>query len=128
MSLKSIGKKIEENRSDPIPSKANEYDPPKLYDKHGKETKDINDARSVVTFEPHKFTFYTKRYSAFWGLFGLRVVVWDYHHTSSTFGSWMWPDGLPLRFDGVCNVDRSLQHAEKIGSMWEPRSSSIPRA
>ena len=70
MNLKSIGEKIEENRSDPIPSKANEYDPPKLYAKHGKETKDIHDARSVVTFEPHKFSFYTKRYSVFLG------VVW----------------------------------------------------
>ncbi|UUW39921.1 hypothetical protein VP14_234 [Vibrio phage VPMCC14] len=103
-----------------IPFTENAYQPHKMYDKCGKETGDIDYAYSLVTFEPHKFTFYTKRVSKFWKFFGKNVVCWDFHHTSNTFGSWMWPDGLPLRFDGICNIKRSIDHANKLGSSWRP--------
>lgn len=90
----------------------------RYYDKHGRETKSVISSYSKVIMNPHNFDFYIKTYSLFWAIFGKEVVKWKYSHTSSTFGSWMWPEGLPLRFDGVDNDELAFNHSIKIGSDW----------
>lgn len=90
------------------------------YDAHGRQTHDISKACSKVEFRPHDFRHFVKvEYTTWFGL-GKPAVRWDFHHRSDTFGSWMWPDGMPLRFDGVDNFDAAIDHAAKLGSTWRP--------
>lgn len=92
----------------------------KMFDAHGKETFNLLHARSKVEFRNHDFRFFEKTITKRFIFFGSPVIKWKFHHQSSTFGSWMWPDGLPLRFDGVDNAVMAAEHAAKIGSDWRP--------
>jgi len=92
----------------------------KYYDAHGKQTHDISKARSKVESRPWDFRHFVKvEYITWWGL-GQPAIKWVYHHTSSTAGCWMWPQDMPLRFDGVDNFDIAIDHAAKLGSTWRP--------
>ena len=100
----------------------------RYHDIHGKTVDTEEAAYSRTYCRPHTFEHSlkkktTKRRLYFKAPFGLGIVtttgfVWRFHHRSTTYGSWMWPDGLPLRGDGVDTKEASRKHAESIGSSW----------
>jgi hypothetical protein len=93
----------------------------RYYDAGGREVDDLGLARSKVSFAPHDFRFYIKKERKSWFGFGNEVIVyWEFSHQSQTFGSWMWPEGMPLRFDGVDPYMEAIENANRIGSSWRP--------
>lgn len=97
--------------------------PDRYYDQNGKETNE-DQAMSKVVSAPHNFKFYIKKTKHSWFGLGKPYTVWMFHHECSTFGSWMWPSGMPLRFDSEGNildmVKCATDHANMIGSSWRP--------
>ena len=82
------------------------------FDGTTKQVETSAEAYSKVVKLPHNFQFFIK-YSAIFG-----NIKWKFHHRSSTYGSWMFPDGLPPRNDEKDNMSESIKHRDELKSTW----------
>jgi len=104
-----------------------ENEPRMYFDQNGYKVKTEEEAWSYVdTVGSERYRFYASEMVARrnWCFQSIVKKTWYFHHESTSFGSWMWPEGIPLRFDDQRNVLDSNQicdeHAKKLGSDWVP--------
>jgi|TARA_R100001039_G_C1817614_1_gene86873 hypothetical protein len=108
---------------------SDEWETTKYFDRDGCQVDSADDAMSKVDCRPNDFRFFKKvmRWKLSfrrWRISLERCAAWEFHHHSTMFGSWMWPEGKPMRFDASGKViDRTQEctdHALRINSTWRP--------
>ena len=89
------------------------------FDRNGRRCSEA-EAKSYVHKRPWNFDFYIRKPRLLFRWLGPK---WVFHHHVTTFGSWMWPEGLPMKFDDDGKVidqrPACEAHAKQIGSTWE---------